>query len=318
MLATRPLLPPKTVALIVLCVLMAQGYAKLCRASDEAIFASSKDFTVTEKDLRLYLQATTGPDGAIAWGSPDRVQQAISDLFVLKVLARRGVAEGMLSDEEQNWIAYYNVALANVRRLVANEVEETMKGIDWQGEAKEYYLAQREEFVTPESLTVRTILLKTEDRTIADAVILAEQLMADVDSEQEFARVVIDRTEDSGNPDGKIVITKGQTVPEFEAAAFALEAIGEISGPVVSQFGVHVIQLLARDSGSVIPFEEVQEAIIARLKQRRAEDAAGFIRTSPHREPPDDVIYHDDVINEFLGSVAAQYQASMPEVTAPR
>ena len=312
----RSLIEPLSKMSVILasCLILSMSHVSVGIASEEKIFISAADFDVTARELRLYLQAPVQADGTIVWGSPERVQQAISDLYVLKVLARRGVAETVLSEEEQKWIAYYNVALANVRGVIARDVQSMLEDTDWYGEAREYYLAEREEFTKPESLTVRTMLLKTEKRSIAEAIVFAERLLSEVITEEDFARIVVEHTEDSGNPDGELVFSKGQTVPEFEAAAFALDEIGAISEPVVSQFGVHVIQLLERNAGSVMPFEEVQDAIISRLKQIRAEEAAGFVKTSPHREPPADVRRHDDVINEFLSSVTAQYRAAQPSL----
>jgi len=299
--------------LALLCALMVLSQPKAGLATEEVVFYSSDDFTITEKDLRLYLRAPRESDRSVPWGSPERVQQALSELYVLKVLARRGDAQDLISDEEKEWIAYYSLALTTVQRLVANEVDVMLEGVDWLGEAKEYYLAERDEFVTAESLTVRTLLLKTEERTDAEAILMAEQLMADVDSEETFEQVVRDHTEDAGNPEGRIVIKKGQTVPEFEAAAFALTEIGEISAPVVSRFGVHVIQLLDRQPGGVMPFEKVQSAVVEKLKLTRREQAADSVKTSPHREPPPDVIQHQDVISDFLKSVAEQHEESLSQ-----
>lgn len=312
-LRTNGLTTIKYPALALLCALMVISQPRAGWATEEVVFYSSDDFTITEKDLRLYLRAPREPDGSVPWGSPERVQQALSELYVLKVLARRGDGLGLISDEEREWIAYYSLALTTVQRLVASEVDVMLEGVDWLSEAKEYYLAERDEFVTAESLTVRTLLLKTEDRTDAEAILMAEQLMADVDSEETFEQLVRDHTEDAGNPEGRIVITKGQTVPEFEAAAFALAEIGEISAPVVSRFGVHVIQLLDRQPGSVMPFEEVQSAVVEKLKLTRREQAADSVKTSPHREPPPDVIQHDDVISDFLKSVAEQHEESLSQ-----
>ena len=313
MLRANGLTTIKYPVVALLCALMVLSQPKVGKATEEVVFYSSDGFTITEKDLRLYLRAAREPDGSVPWGSPERVQQALSELYVLKVLARRGEALGLMSDEEKEWIAYYSLALTTVQRLVAREVDVMMEGVDWLGEAKEYYLAESDEFVTAESLTVRTLLLKTEERTAAEAILIAEQLMADVDSEEAFEQVVRDHTEDAGNPEGRIVIKKGQTVPEFEAAAFALVEIGETSGPVVSQFGVHVIQLLDRQPGSVLPFEKVQSAVVEKLKITRREQAADSVKTSPHREPPPDVVQHEDVISDFLRSVAEQHEESLSQ-----
>ena len=189
--------------LALLCALMIFSQPRVGRATEEVVFYSSDDLRLP-KELRLYLRAAAEPDGSVPWGSPERVQQALSELYVLKVLARRGDGLGLISDEEREWIAYYSLALTTVQRLVAIEVDVMLEGVDWLGEAKEYYLAERDEFVTAESLTVRTLLLKTEERTDAEAILMAEQLMADVESEETFEQVVRDHTEDAGNPEGEL------------------------------------------------------------------------------------------------------------------
>jgi len=53
---------------------------------------------------------------------------------------------------------------------------------------------------------------------------------------------------------------RGRMVPEFEAAAFALE-VGEISEPVLTQFGYHIIQLTDREGGTTPTLDDVREQV---------------------------------------------------------
>lgn len=67
-------------------------------------------------------------------------------------------------------------------------------------------------------------------------------------------------------------LTAGQTTPEFEAALFSLEP-GEISAPVQSRYGLHIIRLQRMIEGKQIPFEAVRERIADYLRdavRRRA------------------------------------------------
>ena len=293
-----------------LCLALAQ-----LAVADDLVFFSSPDFTVTEADARLYLRAEEGADGEIRWGSPERVRQALSELLVLKVLSTQGNEQGLLTDEEKNWIAYYAVAIETTRRLIAAESDRLMDGIDWQQEAKEYYVAKREEFMRPESLKVQTLLLKTDKRSYAEAIELAEKLAPGPMAIDEFSAVVIEHTEDTGNANGVIEeMFKGQMVRTFEEAAFSLENVGDLSGPVVSQFGVHVIQLLGRTPESYRPLSDVEAALIAKLKNKRRQEAASLVRTDPRRNPPEGFVSHDEVIERFLSQVATQHKASMPQL----
>jgi parvulin-like peptidyl-prolyl isomerase len=57
-------------------------------------------------------------------------------------------------------------------------------------------------------------------------------------------------------------------VPEFEQAAYAIKA-GELSEPVKTQFGWHLIQLHERVPPKVTPFEEIKEKVIEYLTERK-------------------------------------------------
>lgn len=60
---------------------------------------------------------------------------------------------------------------------------------------------------------------------------------------------------------------KGKMVKAFEEKAFSMK-VGEISDPVLTKFGYHIIQLTDRREGFTIPFEDVKEKLIADLKNR--------------------------------------------------
>lgn len=277
--------------------------------AEEVVFYSGSDFSVTEEDLRRYLQIQKSQAGTGEWGSPARVQQALSELYVLKSLARQADERGLLSDEDAAWIAYYQVALEKVKRLIATEVEHNLSQVDWAAEARAYYLAHGPEFVQRETVTVRALLLKTESRSLLEALQMATELVPADATVEQFMEIVIAHSEDPSGGDGLLEhVRKGQTVPEFEAAAFALVEAGDISQPVVSRFGVHVIQLLERAPESSLPFDKVETRIITALKEKRAIEFANVVRSSPLLDPPTDVVIHQEQINEFLRSVDVAHE----------
>jgi parvulin-like peptidyl-prolyl isomerase len=76
----------------------------------------------------------------------------------------------------------------------------------------------------------------------------------------------------SGANGGELTIAPGETVPEFEQAAYAL-APGGISPVIETQFGFHVIELQEKIAGQLAPYEQVQP----RIQQFNSE---GFRRRS--------------------------------------
>ena len=54
--------------------------------ADGRVFYTASDFEITEAELRQYMGVEEMADGTVAWGSPMRAQQALSQLYTLKVL----------------------------------------------------------------------------------------------------------------------------------------------------------------------------------------------------------------------------------------
>ena len=102
---------------------------------------------------------------------------------------------------------------------------------------------------------------------------------------QDFGDLARRNSGDPGSKDngGELPwMSKGETVPPFEAAAMALE-IGEMSDVVETQFGFHILKLLELRGGDLIPYEQVHGRIEEYLKQlgvqKRLETEVETLRT---------------------------------------
>ena len=81
----------------------------------------------------------------------------------------------------------------------------------------------------------------------------------------ELARKVSDDKNSARNGGELPWLTKGQTLPDFEKAAFALE-VGQMSEPVQSQVGWHIIKMI--EKGSFYPYDSVHADILRFIDQR--------------------------------------------------
>ena len=120
---------------------------------------------------------------------------------------------------------------------------------------------------------MRHILVKTKAE--------ADKLHDELEGGANFAALAKASSIDPGSKDqgGKLTITKGQTVPPFEKAAFTLDT-NELSHPVKTQYGYHLIQPLAAvKEGSVTPFTQVLGQIKSQLLQEKRSDAVnGWVK----------------------------------------
>ena len=134
-------------------------------------------------------------------------------------------------------------------------------------EAQQYYDDNIDRYKVAESREVRHILVKTKNE--ADA--LHEQLV----NGASFATLAKEKSLDPGSKDqgGKLTVSKGQTVEAFDKAAFSLDT-NEISDPVKTQYGYHIIQPLTDvKPGRVTPFTQVRTQIKSQLLQQKKGDA---------------------------------------------
>jgi peptidyl-prolyl cis-trans isomerase C len=121
---------------------------------------------------------------------------------------------------------------------------------------------------------VRHILVDTEDE--------AKAILAELKGGADFAELAKKKSKDSSAADGGLLeggeyVTKEQMVPEFAEVAFRLEK-GQISDPIRTQFGWHIIKLEDKRDRTVPPFEKVKEQLEAYLARRAQVELIGKLR----------------------------------------
>lgn len=116
--------------------------------------------------------------------------------------------------------------------------------------------------------TVRHILVESADE--------AEEIIAELEDGADFGELAQERSTDpsaESNAGDLGPIQRGQTVQPFEEAAFNAE-VGEIVGPVETQFGFHVIEVTDLEEAEAPPFEEVRAQIRRDLVDQAGGQAA--------------------------------------------
>ncbi len=149
------------------------------------------------------------------------------------------------------------------------------------------YASALDNFRMPERVHVRHILIATEGKSDAEKKTLkakAEDVDKQAKSGADFAELAKKYSDDKANAEkgGDLDwVVKGQMVPEFEAAAFALKP-NEISGVITTQFGYHIIQCLGKEPPRVKPFEEVKAGLLADVKKQAVVDKMQMLGDQIH------------------------------------
>jgi parvulin-like peptidyl-prolyl isomerase len=150
-------------------------------------------------------------------------------------------------------------------------------------EIAEYYAQNQSQYGSPESRDVRHILIaekKGAEVDFAASKAKADDIYARLVDGADFAALAKAESEDPGSKDagGKLTISRGQTVPEFDKISFELDK-GELSKPVKTQYGYHVIEAVSDvREAMTTPLDKVKAGIRTQLRQqKRNEDMQSWV-----------------------------------------
>jgi peptidyl-prolyl cis-trans isomerase C len=165
-----------------------------------------------------------------------------------------------------------------------NVLERELKINVTAADIQKYYDANTAKFEEPEMVRASHILIGTRDSKTGTELSpeqkaakrkLAEDLLKRARAGEDFAKLAKEYSEDPGSKDngGEYKFPKGQMVPEFEAAAFALKT-NEISDVVTTQFGFHIIKLSEKIPAQKVPLEKASAYIKNALTMQQLQEQA--------------------------------------------
>ena len=142
-------------------------------------------------------------------------------------------------------------------------------------EILEYYTTNQSQYGSPESRDVRHILIaeKNKDGSVdfEASKAKADEVYAQLKGGADFATLAKQISADPGSKDsgGKLTISRGQTVPEFDKVSFDLKT-GELSKPVKTSYGYHVIEAVSDvRKATATPIDKVRASIRTTLLQEK-------------------------------------------------
>jgi peptidyl-prolyl cis-trans isomerase C len=183
------------------------------------------------------------------------------------LLAQAAVKEGIAETEEyKQRLAFYQA-----KALRDAYFNTSIKPSVTDEDVKTAYEKEASKVKVSERVRARHILVQTEK----DAKDVLGRLNKGEKFEDIAKQVSLDGSKDYGGDLG--YFSSEEMVPEFSKAAFSLK-IGEISAPVKTDYGWHVIKVEDRKQGGAQPFEQVKAGVKAVLMRKKVQDIVSDLR----------------------------------------
>jgi parvulin-like peptidyl-prolyl isomerase len=210
--------------------------------------------------------------------SDEDIDKAVEDFVKSRFEGKRQQYEKAL--EEQGYTEEdfrETIAVSVLSQEIFEKVTKDVKVTD--ADVLAYYTQNEAQYKTPESRDVRHILVaekKANDEVdFAKSKVEADRIYAELRAGGDFAAIAKESSADTASAaeGGKLTVSRGQTVPEFDKTAFELK-VGAISKPVKTTYGYHVIEALSPvRMAKVTPLDEVRSTIRTSLLQQKRTEA---------------------------------------------
>jgi peptidyl-prolyl cis-trans isomerase C len=259
-------------------VVVAASCATVSTAADlpPDVLVKSDRVTITRADVEAEL-ASVRPDLRNEFSaSSERLSKLLNAMLEAKTLATEARANGL--DKDPAIQARVAAAVDRVLGVARAEQIERDAGAafdrrrdEFMGRVRENYLLDKAKYTLPEQVRAAHILIKTENRDKDAALKLALEIRAKAMAEgADFAQLARQYSEDpTAKTNGGNLgwFSARQMDRAFSTAAFALTKPGQISEPVLSSFGYHIIRFEDRRPAELQPYDKVKDVILADVRR---------------------------------------------------
>jgi parvulin-like peptidyl-prolyl isomerase len=218
--------------------------------------------------------------------SAQRIGTVVENLLVTKTLAaaarKSGIDQAALTKREIELTAEKVLA-----RLERERLEEAIQVPDLSKRAREIYLASPSKYAIPANLHTQHILVDTKCRTRDAAFARAAEARKEILAGLDFGEAAMRYSDDAvanRNKGDLGAMSAERLAREYAEVAEKLKP-GELSEPVATQFGVHIIKMVAIIPAKPRSFDEVKDQIIAELRQDYLRGKSAEITTRIRTDP---------------------------------
>jgi len=253
-----------TISVLIIFLLLAVAACAKKEGPTGPYLAKVGNATITQADLEREMKNLPEFAQALFAGSGGK-EKFLNELVKKEILYQEAVKKGLDKDPEylKKVEDYKKITL--IGSLLEKEIEAKSKVTE--KDVKDYYDKHKEEISSVSQIKASHILVKTEDE--------ANKIYESLKKGANFTELAKKNSIDPGsakNGGDLGFFSKGQMVPEFEAAAAKLR-IGEISQPVKTKYGYHIIKVADKKLGKPIEFDKVKGLLSQRVAAEKQKEA---------------------------------------------
>ncbi len=235
------------------------------------------DIELDLKDIDARMSRFPSGEAAQFARDPENFQRMLTQLLNNRALAKEARELGL--DRDPNVQRDLELAIEEILAIHrANYLFSPEAMPDFDQLARERYLADPGKWAVPDTRIVRHVLVGSTDRSNEEALEIAVQVRKAAEEGRSFDELVEQYSDDPGKAEnaGRYTVDDpAKFDPDFAAAVGVMTKVGEITGPVRTRFGYHIIRLEGIVPGRMRSFDEVKDNIVRQLVSDYRKTARG-------------------------------------------
>jgi len=257
----------------VVLFLLSVNTALAAKNMDKDILATRGEGVITQEDFSARADKIPANIRRSTLRNGNRLQDVLNSMLLNSQMAEAARNAGF----DKSKIVQDRMRLAADRELGEAWVEhyiDLQPSADYEAMAKESFELNKDSMKTVPEIDVSHILISSKGRSKEEAMSIADDIEKQLEENPtRFDELVIKYSEDPSAASNKghfKAIKKGDMVKQFEDVAFAMQ-VGEISLPVQTRYGLHIIRLDAVLPAASMSYEEVEEQLLDSMRSRHRE-----------------------------------------------
>lgn len=259
----------KKLLLMLVLVLPHIAHSAASGENDDKSLLSSANAVIEKGDFDAFMQKMPEQDRIIFLQDGERINTVLENLYVNRALAGEArkmnldadpLVKRQLKIQEEQYLA----------KLRLDRLQHDSATPNLEARAREKYLIEPERFTVPPQVRAKHILVGLKGRSKDEALKRAKEVHGKVlANEKSFEELALEYSDDPSAKSNKGDLgffAAASMVKPFSDAAFALDKPGQISEPVETSFGFHIIKFIDKKAGFKKTYESVKAELLKGLQ----------------------------------------------------